>query len=122
MINKRNRKFDAQKRHKRIRVKLSGTAEKPRLSVYRSNKHIYVQLIDDVQGVTIVSASSIATDLKEKLAHGGNVAASEEIGKVIAEKAKAKGIKQIVFDRGGNLYHGRIAAIADAAREAGLEF
>lgn len=122
MINKKIRKQDTQKRHRRIRVTLSGTAEKPRLSVYRSNKHIYAQLIDDVQGVTLASASSIDGGLKEKLTHGGNIEASKEIGKVIAEKAQAKGIKQIVFDRGGNLYHGRVAAIADAAREAGLEF
>lgn len=122
MIKKKIRKNETQKRHRRIRVKLSGTAETPRLAIYRSNKHIYAQLIDDVKGVTLVSASSIEGELKQKLSHGGNVEASKELGKAIAEKAIEKGIKQVVFDRGGNLYHGRIAAIAEAAREAGLEF
>ncbi len=122
MLKKKIRKNETQKRHRRIRVNLSGTAEKPRLAVYRSNKHIYAQLIDDVKGVTLLSASSVEGELKEKLAHGGNIEASKELGKAIAEKAKEKGIKQIVFDRGGKIYHGRIAAIAEAARENGLEF
>jgi len=122
MLKKVNRKNETQKRHRRIRVNLKGTADKPRLAVYRSNKHIYAQLIDDVKGITLLSASSIEGELKDKLSHGGNVEASKELGKVIAEKAKAKGIKQIVFDRGGKIYHGRIAAIADSARENGLEF
>jgi large subunit ribosomal protein L18 len=122
MFNQKNRKAEAQKRHERLRVKLSGSAERPRLSVYRSNKHIYVQIIDDTKGVTLASASSVDTELKGKLAHGGNVEASKAIGKLIAERAKAKGITQVVFDRGGNLYHGRIAAIADAAREGGIDF
>lgn len=122
MIKKKIRKDETQKRHKRIRVKLKGTPERPRLAVYKSSKHIYAQLIDDVNGVTIVAASSIQAPLKDKIPHGANVAASTELGKIIAEQAKAKGITQVVFDRGGNLYHGRISAIADAAREAGLEF
>ena len=104
--------------HKRIRKKVLGTSERPRLNVYRSLNHIYAQVIDDQKGETIVSASTLA--LKAKT--GGNVAAAKEIGKAIAERAVEKGIKKVVFDRGGFLYHGRIKALADAAREAGLEF
>lgn len=122
MIKSRNRKEHSQKRHRRIRVKLSGTTESPRLAVYRSTKHIYAQIIDDVKGVTLVSASSIDKDLKEKLAHGGNIDASKVVGEAIAKKAIAKNISDVVFDRGGFVYHGRIAALADAAREAGLNF
>ena len=114
--NKRN---EIRKRiHSRIRTKLTGTGERPRLNVYRSLNHIYVQVIDDQKGETLVSASTMALKLKS----GGNVAAAKEIGKAVAEKAVAKGIKQVVFDRGGYLYHGRVKALADAAREAGLEF
>ena len=104
--------------HSRIREKLSGSGERPRLNVYRSLNHIYAQVIDDQTGKTLVSASSLALKLKT----GGNVAAAKEIGKVVAERATEKGIKRVVFDRGGYLYHGRIKALADAAREAGLEF
>jgi len=104
--------------HTRIREKLSGTAQRPRLNVYRSLNHIYAQVVDDQKGETLVSASSLALKLKS----GGNVAAAKEIGKAVAEKAVAKGIKKVVFDRGGYLYHGRVKALADAAREAGLEF
>jgi len=104
--------------HARIREKLSGTTERPRLNVYRSLNHIYAQVIDDQKGETLASASS----LQMKLKTGGNVAVAKEIGKAVAEKAVAKGIKRVVFDRGGYLYHGRIKALADAAREAGLEF
>jgi large subunit ribosomal protein L18 len=104
--------------HDRIRRKLSGTAERPRLNVYRSLNHIYAQVIDDQKGETLVSVSTLA--LKAKT--GGNVAAAREMGKSIAEKAKEKGIEKVVFDRGGFLYHGRIKALADAAREAGLKF
>jgi large subunit ribosomal protein L18 len=107
-----------QRIHSRIRAKLAGTGERPRLNVYRSLNHIYAQVIDDQKGVTIVSASTLATKSKT----GGNVAAAKEIGKTIAEKAKEKGVKKVVFDRGGFLYHGRIKALAEAAREAGLEF
>ena len=107
-----------QRIHARIREKLSGTEARPRLNVYRSLNHIYAQVIDDQKGETLVSASSLALKLKT----GGNVAAAKEIGKAVAEKAVAKGIKQVVFDRGGFLYHGRIKALADAAREGGLEF
>ncbi len=107
-----------QRIHDRIRRKLSGTTERPRLSVHRSLNHIYAQLIDDQTGQTLASASTLAVKSKT----GGNVAAAKEIGKTIAERAVEKGVKKVVFDRGGYLYHGRVKALADAAREAGLEF
>jgi large subunit ribosomal protein L18 len=116
MITETKRNAIRQRIHDRIRRKLSGTGERPRLNVYRSLNHIYAQVIDDQAGVTLVSASTI------KMKTGGNVAAAKEIGKAVAEKAVEKGIKKVVFDRGGYLYHGRIKALADAAREAGLEF
>lgn len=122
MIKTRNRKEHSQKRHRRIRVKLAGTTESPRLAVYRSTKHIYAQLIDDVKGVTIASASSIDKDLREKLSHGGNIESAKMVGEALAKKALAAGVTDVVFDRGGFLYHGRVAALADAAREAGLNF
>ena len=122
MIKQQTRKPLVQKRHRSIRVKLAGTSEFPRLAVYRSTKHIYAQIIDDVKGVTIVSASSIDKDLRANLAHGGNIEAAKVVGEAIAQKAKKAGIECVVFDRGGFLYHGRIAALADAAREAGLMF
>jgi large subunit ribosomal protein L18 len=107
--------------HDRIRKKMQGTAERPRLNVYRSLNHIYVQVIDDLHGATVVSASS-AEGKKEDRRTGGNVAAAKTVGKVIAERAKAKGVTKVVFDRGGYIYHGRVKALADAAREAGLQF
>ena len=122
MIKKKIKKQDTQKRHRRLRVKISGNSEMPRLAVYRSNKHIYAQIIDDTKGITLTSAGSVEKVLKEKMSHGGNIEASKEIGKLIAEKAKEKGITKIVFDRGGNIYHGRVAALAEAARENGLQF
>jgi large subunit ribosomal protein L18 len=118
MITQNKRNEIRQRIHTRIREKLSGTAERPRLNVYRSLNHIYAQVIDDQKGVTLVSAST----LQAKAKTGGNVAAAKEIGKSIAELAVAKGIKRVVFDRGGFLYHGRVKALADVAREAGLEF
>jgi large subunit ribosomal protein L18 len=118
MITQTKRNETRQRVHARVRAKISGTAERPRLNVFRSLNHIYAQLIDDQKGITIVSASTIALKLKT----GGNVAAAKEIGKVVAERAIEKGVKKVVFDRGGYLYHGRIKALADAAREAGLEF
>jgi large subunit ribosomal protein L18 len=118
MITQTKRNEIRQRIHTRIRRKLAGTAARPRLNVYRSLNHIYAQLIDDQAGVTLVSASSIELKLKT----GGNIASAKEIGKAVAERAVAKGIKLVVFDRGGYLYHGRIKALADAAREAGLEF
>src|SRR5579872_3634137 len=104
--------------HKRIRSRVHGTEERPRLAVFRSVKHIYAQVIDDGKGHTVVAASSNEKDA----ANGGNLAGAKAIGKLIAERAKEKGVKAVVFDRGGYLYHGRIKALADAAREAGLEF
>ncbi len=106
--------------HKRIRQRVAGTPERPRLAVFRSLKHIAAQVIDDRAGHTIVSASS--SEKKAGVANGGNVAGAKEIGRILAERAKDKGIKKVVFDRGGYLYHGRVKALADAAREAGLEF
>jgi large subunit ribosomal protein L18 len=105
--------------HERIRSRVSGSAERPRLAVYRSLKHIYAQVIDDRAGRTIVSASS---NDKGNSTNGGNIAGAKEIGRAVAERAKEKGITRVVFDRGGYLYHGRVKALADAAREAGLEF
>ncbi len=107
--------------HERIRKKILGTAERPRLNVYRSLNHVYVQLIDDVQGTTLIAAHS-AEGKKGERKPGGNLAAAKEVGKAIAERAQAKGIKEVVFDRGGYIYHGRVKALADAAREAGLKF
>jgi large subunit ribosomal protein L18 len=107
--------------HDRIRKKMQGTAERPRLNVYRSLNHIYVQVIDDLHGKTLVSAST-AEGKKEDRRTGGNVAAAKTVGKTIAERAKAKGVTKVVFDRGGYIYHGRVKALADAAREAGLQF
>ena len=118
MITQINRDAIRQRIHARIRAKVAGTAERPRLSVYRSLNHIYAQLIDDQKGETLVSASTLALKVKA----GGNIAAATEIGKAIGEKAVAQGIKKVVYDRGGFLYHGRIKAVADAAREAGLDF
>jgi large subunit ribosomal protein L18 len=105
--------------HKRIRGRVAGTAERPRLAVFRSLNHIYAQLIDDQQGHTLVAAASTEKDLKGK---GGNIEGAKAIGKAVAERAKGKGINRVVFDRGGYQYHGRVKALADAARAAGLEF
>ena len=116
MITQTKRNAIRQRIHQRIRRKLAGTGERPRLNVYRSISHIYAQVIDDQKGETLVAASTI------KMKTGGNVAAAKEIGKAVAELAVKQGIKKVVFDRGGYLYHGRIKALADAAREAGLEF
>ena len=112
--------------HDRIRKKLQGTSQRPRLNVYRSLNHIYVQLIDDLSGKTLVSASTAegqkAESKKPERHSGGNVASAKAVGKAIAERAKAKGVTKVVFDRGGYIYHGRVKALADAAREAGLQF
>ncbi|NLC95216.1 MAG: 50S ribosomal protein L18 [Bacilli bacterium] len=120
MIKKPSRNELRKKRHLRIRKRISGTPEVPRLNVFRSNKHIEAQLIDDINQTTLASASTKEKDLN--IANGGNVEAAKVIGKVIAERAQAKGYKKVVFDRGGYLYHGRVKALAEAAREAGLEF
>ena len=119
MIRKTEKKQIRARIHKRIRRKLAGSSERPRLAVFRSVAHIYVQVIDDTRGQTLVSASSVD---KGGRTNGGNVAAAKAIGKLVAERAKEKGIKSVVFDRGGYPYHGRVKALADAAREAGLEF
>ena len=112
-----------QRRHRRVRKKVHGTAERPRLNVFRSLKHIYAQVIDDDAGVTLVAASTVEPELREAVGgYGGNVQAAQVVGRVIAERALAKGIERVVFDRGGYRYHGRVKALAEAAREAGLKF
>lgn len=120
MIRKVDRDEIRRRVHDRIRERVHGTAERPRLAVFRSLKHIYVQVIDDTAGRTLVAASTGEKD--SKVTAGGNVAGAKAIGQLIAQRAKEKGIQKVVFDRGGYLYHGRIKALADAAREAGLEF
>lgn len=110
------------RRHQRVRKKVYGTPQRPRLNVFRSLKHIYAQIIDDSAGNTLVSASSIDKELKGRLNRGGNIQAAKEVGALIARRALGKGIKRVVFDRGGYLYHGRVKALAEAAREVGLEF
>ena len=119
MVTKKDSNAQRLKRHKRVRAHISGTAERPRLNVFRSDAHIYSQIIDDVAGKTLVAASSTEKDFTE---YGGNAEAAKKIGLLIAERAKAKGIENVVFDRGGYLYHGRIKALADGAREGGLSF
>ena len=122
MISRVNRKKIYDKKHLRVRKNISGTAERPRLSVYRSLNHIYAQVINDVDGVTIAAASTLEPGLKDNLANGSNTEAAKAVGSLIAQKAKDKGVSKVVFDRGGNIYHGRIKALAEAARESGLEF
>jgi large subunit ribosomal protein L18 len=125
MIAKNSKDQTRQKVHSRIRKKMVGTPDRPRLNVYRSTNHIYVQVIDDTKGATLVSATSVekGKGMKgDKRPTGGNLSSAKEVGKLIAERAKQKGINKVVFDRGGYLYHGRVKALADAAREAGLEF
>jgi large subunit ribosomal protein L18 len=119
---KRTRRELVQRRHHRLRKTVSGTAERPRLAVFRSHQHIYAQVIDDAQHHTLVAASTLDPDLKSAIASGANCDASAAVGKLLAERAIAKGIQKVVFDRGGNLYHGRVQALAEAAREAGLDF
>ena len=120
MIKKVNRNEVRQARHTRVRKTVSGTTDVPRLNVFRSNSNIFAQIIDDTKGVTLVSASSIDKDLK--LENGGNIEAAIKVGELIAKRAKKAKIKKVVFDRGGYLYHGRVKALAEAARENGLEF
>ena len=119
MVNKPNSNKERLKRHKRVRAKISGTAARPRLCVFRSLQHIYAQLIDDTKGTTLAAASSLEKDFGS---YGGNKEAAEKIGKLIAERAKDLGITTVVFDRGGNVYHGRVQALAEGARAGGLEF
>ncbi|MGM8212773.1 50S ribosomal protein L18 [Virgibacillus sp. W0430] len=120
MITKPDRNFVRKRIHARVRKKISGTAERPRLNVYRSNKNMYAQLIDDEKGITLVSASTIDKDLT--LDSTSSVEAAEKVGQLIAKRAQDKGYKSVVFDRGGYLYHGRVKALADGARAGGLEF
>lgn len=117
-----DRKAARRRRHLRVRKRVTGTPERPRLSVFRSLNHIYAQIIDDVKGHTLVAASTLDPELRGKFSQTGNRDAAKEVGLVLASRAKALGINQVVFDRGGNLYHGRVAALADGAREGGLEF
>jgi large subunit ribosomal protein L18 len=121
-VRRLSRDLKRQRVHQRVRMTVSGTAERPRLCVYRSLDHIYAQVIDDRAGKTLVSASSADKDTKKNLKGGGNVAAAKVVGKMVAERAKAAGVSKVVFDRGGYKYHGRVKALADAAREAGLQF
>ena len=122
MVSKKARNEIREKKHRRLRNRFSGTAERPRLSVFRSNNHIYAQIIDDTVGNTLVSASTLQKDVKAELEKTNNVDAAAYLGTVIAKKAMEKGITSVVFDRGGFIYHGKIKALADAAREAGLNF
>ena len=117
-----NRKEATRKRHSRLRRTLSGSTERPRLAVYRSEKHIYAQIIDDVDAKTLVAASSVEEGFRKDHKHGANLEAAKAVGALIGKRAQEKGIEKVVFDRGGFLYHGRIQALADAAREAGLDF
>ena len=122
MITKPSRSAIREKKHYRLRGHLAGTAECPRLAVFRSNKHMYAQIINDIEGKTLVSASTLQAAVAEGLQYTDNVEAAAKVGKVIGEKAVQAGIKTVVFDRGGFIYQGKIKALADAAREAGLEF
>ena len=122
MVRKESRQEIRVKKHMKIRNRFSGTAERPRLAVFRSNNHMYAQIIDDTVGNTLVSASTLEKEIKAELEKTNNVDAAAYLGTVIAKRAIEKGIKEVVFDRGGFIYQGKIAALADAAREAGLEF
>ena len=122
MVSKESSNVRRLERHRRIRNNLNGTSEKTRFDVFRSTKHIFVQVIDDTQGVTLVSASSTEKEIKEAISGKTKTEAAKIIGQIAAERAKAKGIEKVVFDRGGYIYHGRVKAVADGAREAGLDF
>ena len=119
-LKKKNRARYTRKRH--VRRKVSGTSQRPRLSVFRSVNHIYAQLIDDEKGITLAAASTLAVELRKVVPQGGNASAAQKVGELISRKAKECDIESVVFDRGGNIYHGRIKALADAAREGGLKF
>ncbi|MDQ1357331.1 MAG: large subunit ribosomal protein [Acidimicrobiaceae bacterium] len=120
-VSTKDKQVARARRHYRVRKKISGSTARPRLAVFRSNKHITAQVIDDTTGRTIAAASSVEKDLRSSLSHTGNKEASTAVGRLVAERAKAVGVTKVTFDRGGFLYHGRVAAVADAAREAGLE-
>ena len=122
MISKPRRQESRKRKHERVRKKITGTSERPRLCVFRSLTNIYAQVVDDVSGTTLVAASTLEKDIKDKLANGGNRDAAAEVGKLVAARAVEKGISAVVFDRGGYIYHGRVKSLAEAAREAGLQF
>ncbi len=122
MVNKKSSNDQRIVRHYRVRKNVSGTAERPRLNVFRSSNNIYAQIIDDTAGITLVAASSLDAEVKAKISNGGNKEAAKEVGIAVAKKALEKGIKQVVFDRGGYIYHGRVAELAAGAREGGLDF
>lgn len=122
MLRKANKKQLRKHRHERVRKTVCGTAERPRLNVFRSLHHIYAQIINDETGVTLVSASTLEKEVSASLANGGNIDAAKAVGTAVAKRAADKGIVKVVFDRGGYIYHGRVAALAEAAREAGLQF
>jgi large subunit ribosomal protein L18 len=122
VITKPSSNFKRKKRHRRVRKKVFGTPERPRLNVYRSLNNIYAQIIDDVNGITLAAASSLEKNIKDKVSHTGNKEAARLVGTLIGQKAKEKGIEKVVFDRSGYIYHGRIKELAEGAREAGLEF
>ena len=122
MVNKENRKLIREKKHRRVRNRFSGTAQRPRLAVYRSNKHIYAQIIDDDAHVTLAAAGTVEKEIAGAIEHTDDIAAAEKVGEVIAQRAAEKGITEVVFDRGGYIYQGKIAALAEAARKAGLQF
>jgi len=122
MIKKPSRDAGRKKRHERLRNKIAGTAQRPRLAVFRSNSHIYAQIIDDDAQHTLCAASTVEKDIKSKIDNTADVEAAKVVGEALAKKALAKGIENVIFDRGGYLYHGKVKALADAAREAGLQF
>jgi large subunit ribosomal protein L18 len=122
MISRPRRQETRKRKHDRVRKKITGTSERPRLCVYRSLSNIYAQVVDDVKGITLASASSMDKEIKDKLENGGNKDAAAEVGKLVAARAVEKGIASVVFDRGGYIYHGRVKSLAEAAREAGLQF
>ena len=119
MVSKTNRRLERERRHKRVRTKISGTAECPRLCVFRSNTNVYAQIIDDTKGVTLVQASTLDKEVKT---NGSNIEAAKQVGALVAKRALDKNITTVVFDRGGNIYHGKVKELAEAAREAGLNF
>ena len=122
MVKKENKKAIREKKHARLRNRISGTAARPRLAVYRSNKHIYAQIIDDDAQTTLAAAGSVEKEIRDALDHTDDIAAAEKVGEVIAQRAASKGITEVVFDRRGYIYQGKIAALAEAARKAGLDF
>lgn len=122
MVKKEDRKAIREKKHRRIRNRFSGTAQRPRLAVYRSNKHIYAQIIDDDAQKTLAAAGTVEKEIRDSLDHTDDIAAAQKVGEVIAQRAAEAGIKEVVFDRGGYIYQGKVAALAEAARKAGLDF